>query len=99
MGLADLKPKTDIDERLAILCILPLLLAGVLGVPSMREQLPIYLRSLVFHQVSKHGALSPTHTPELINAMRFLWCVVPLNSQVSNPLVFYYYRKHILPLQ
>eukprot|EP00250_Pteridium_aquilinum_P009534 c18734_g1_i1 orf=241-3768(+) len=67
-----LKPKTDIDERLAILCVLPLFLAGVLGVPSMQEQLAVYLRSLVLQYAAKNGALTPAHTPELIDAVRFL---------------------------
>lgn len=67
-----LKPKTDIDERLATQCVLPLLLAGVLGVSSMQEQLALYLRSLVLQHSAKHGALTPAHTPELIDAIRFL---------------------------
>ncbi|KAI5073490.1 hypothetical protein GOP47_0011503 [Adiantum capillus-veneris] len=67
-----LRPRTGTDERLATLCVLPLLLAGVLGVPSMQEHLPLYLKSLVLQQSAKHGALTPAHTPELIDAIRFL---------------------------
>ncbi|MCO5584303.1 hypothetical protein L7F22_038227 [Adiantum nelumboides] len=67
-----LRPRTELDERLAALCVLPLLLAGVLGAPSMQEHLPLYLRSLVLQQSAKHGALTPARTPELIDAIRFL---------------------------
>lgn len=67
-----LKPRTDTDVRLATLCVLPLLLAGVLGVPTMQEQLTVYLRSLLLQHTVKHGALTPAHTPELIDAVRFL---------------------------
>lgn len=67
-----LKPKTDIGERLAILCILPLLLAGVLGAPDMQEQLAGYLRDLVLQHALKQGALTSIHTPEIIDAVRFL---------------------------
>ncbi|KAH7433811.1 hypothetical protein KP509_07G087500 [Ceratopteris richardii] len=67
-----LRPRTEVEERLATLCVLPLLLAGVLGVPSMQEHLALYLRSLVMQQSAKHGALTSAQTPELIDALRFL---------------------------
>lgn len=67
-----LKPRTNVDERLATLCILPLLLGGVLGPPTMEEQLSEYLRVLVQQYTLKQGALTSAHTPELIDAIRFL---------------------------
>lgn len=67
-----LKPKTAVAERLSVMCVLPLLLTGVLGVPSREAQLADYLRSLILRSTLKHGAWTPSNTPELIDAVRFL---------------------------
>ncbi|KAM0960523.1 hypothetical protein ACFX2I_025454 [Malus domestica] len=43
-GIKGLRPRTTVAKRLATMCVLPLLLAGVLGGPSKHEQLVEYLR-------------------------------------------------------
>lgn len=72
--IAGLRPKTAVAERLAAMCVLPLLLAGVLGAPSKREQLADYLRKLLVDGSLKES--QPTkHNAEIIDAVRFLWFV------------------------
>lgn len=66
-----LKPKTAVAQRLAIMCVLPVMLAGVLGAPSKREQLTEYLRRLLVQ-----GAITENqakHEAETFYAIRFLW--------------------------
>ena len=69
-----LKSRTAVANRLATLCILPLLLAGVLGAPSKREELTIYLRQLLVESKTKENQ-SSKHNNEVLDAVRFLWCV------------------------
>ncbi|XP_048129377.1 RAB11-binding protein RELCH isoform X1 [Rhodamnia argentea] len=65
-----LKPTTAVAERIATMCVLPLLLAGVLGAPSKREQLAEYLRRLL---VQETGMESQTkQETEIFYAVRFL---------------------------
>ncbi|XP_039039238.1 RAB11-binding protein RELCH-like [Hibiscus syriacus] len=66
-----LKPRTDVAQRLAILGILPLLLAGVLGCPGKHEQLADYLRKLLVEGAAKENQ-STTHNNDIVNAVRFL---------------------------
>ncbi|BBM96799.1 hypothetical protein Mp_1g00840 [Marchantia polymorpha subsp. ruderalis] len=67
------KPLTPRAEQLARTCVLPLLLAGVYGAPNMKEgYLAEYLKNLVLQSSVKQGAWTPVHTPELIDAVRFL---------------------------
>uniref|UniRef100_J3L0G3 LisH domain-containing protein n=1 Tax=Oryza brachyantha TaxID=4533 RepID=J3L0G3_ORYBR len=66
-----LRPKTSVAEKLGIVCVLPLLLSGVLGSPSRRQQLEEYLRKLLI-QNTKDGSFSMHHTAEIIDAVRFL---------------------------
>ncbi|EEC70756.1 hypothetical protein OsI_02169 [Oryza sativa Indica Group] len=66
-----LRPKTSIAEKLGIVCVLPLLLSGILGYPSKRQQLEEYLRKLLI-QNTKDGSFSMHHTAEIIDAVRFL---------------------------
>lgn len=67
-----LRPRTPVEERLATICVLPLFLSGVLGAPDMnKEELALYLRELILQSSLKTGAI--TRTPELIDAVRFLW--------------------------
>ncbi|KAF0917240.1 hypothetical protein E2562_017130 [Oryza meyeriana var. granulata] len=66
-----LRPKTSIAEKLGIVCVLPLLLSGILGSPSRRQQLEEYLRKLLI-QNTKDGSFSMHHTAEIIDAVRFL---------------------------
>ncbi|ESQ41607.1 hypothetical protein EUTSA_v10012470mg [Eutrema salsugineum] len=66
-----LKPRTAVANRLATLCILPLLLAGVLGAPSKREELTNFLRQLLLERKTKENQLSK-HSNEVLDAVRFL---------------------------
>lgn len=54
------------------MCVLPLLLAGVLGAPGKHEQLVGYLRKLLLEDSSMENP-SAKHTPEIINAIHFIW--------------------------
>eukprot|EP00268_Persea_americana_P026110 TRINITY_DN2549_c0_g1_i12.p1 TRINITY_DN2549_c0_g1~~TRINITY_DN2549_c0_g1_i12.p1 ORF type:complete len:1082 (+),score=231.80 TRINITY_DN2549_c0_g1_i12:196-3441(+) len=67
-----LRPKTALAEKLAIMCVLPLLLAGILGVPSRHEQLADYLRKLLLQNTLRDGSWSTYRTAEIIDAVRFL---------------------------
>lgn len=71
---AGLRPRTAVSERLATMCVLPLLLAGVLGTPSKREQLTNYLRKLLVEGNGKDNQASK-HSTEIADAVRFLWFV------------------------
>ncbi|KAG0631806.1 hypothetical protein M758_1G280600 [Ceratodon purpureus] len=67
------KPRTLVEEQLAVICILPLLLVGVLGAPGMEKgQLATYLRDLILKSTMKIGAWTSSRTPELIDSVRFL---------------------------
>lgn len=71
---AVLKPEGPAAERAAKICVLPLLLGGVLGSPSMKEgYLKRYLKEWVLATCQKGGAWSVASTPELIDSVRFLW--------------------------
>lgn len=59
-------------EKLAIMCVLPLLLAGILGVPSRHEKLADYLRKLLLQNTLRDGSWSTYRTAEIIDAVRFL---------------------------
>ncbi|KAF9683958.1 hypothetical protein SADUNF_Sadunf04G0068000 [Salix dunnii] len=64
-----LRPRTAVAERIATMCVLPLLLAGVLGAPSQHEQLANYLRGLLVDGTLKESQ-STKHTAEIIDAVR-----------------------------
>ncbi|XP_010279364.1 PREDICTED: lisH domain and HEAT repeat-containing protein KIAA1468 homolog [Nelumbo nucifera] len=66
-----LQPKTAVAERLAIVCVLPILLAGILGASSRHEQLSEYLRKLLVQGTLKEGSMT-NRTTEIIDAVRFL---------------------------
>ncbi|GBG63021.1 hypothetical protein CBR_g34722 [Chara braunii] len=71
--IQSLKPSTSAGVKLASVCVLPLLLAGVLGSPLMeRKYLASFLRDLVLNSSLKNGAWTSSHTPELINAFSFV---------------------------
>lgn len=76
-SLVGLRPRSEISERLCTLCVLPLLLAGLLGAPGKREQFAEYLRKLLLKDNFKENA-STKNTPEIINAIRFIWFVYPI---------------------
>ena len=83
------KPRTPMEERLARMCVLPLLLAGVLGAPNMEtEELAVYLRELILQSSLNFGAWTPSKNPELIDSIRFLWYAVSHHSNaLDNTLV------------
>eukprot|EP00897_Mesotaenium_endlicherianum_P010297 jgi/Mesen1/9296/ME000060S08737 len=68
-----LRPDTATGERLARMCVLPILLAGVLGAPGAREgALGEFLRDLVYSTCVRLGAWSYRDTPDLVDAFRLL---------------------------
>ncbi|KAG5376750.1 hypothetical protein IGI04_041346 [Brassica rapa subsp. trilocularis] len=67
-----LKPRTAVASRLAALCILPLLLAGVLGAPSKHEELTNFLRQLLVESNTKENQSSKHNNNEVLDAVRFL---------------------------
>ncbi|KAI7749021.1 hypothetical protein M8C21_009927, partial [Ambrosia artemisiifolia] len=66
-----LRPKNVGDARIARLCVLPLLLAGVLGSPSKHEVLTEYLRNLLVQSAEVEGQ-SAMHSFDVYNSVRFL---------------------------
>jgi hypothetical protein len=73
------------EERLASMCVPPLLLAGVLGAPNMEtEELAVYLRELILQSSLKFGAWTPTKNSELIDSVRFLWYTLCHHSNVLD---------------
>jgi len=73
-SLLGLRPRSVVVEKLSILCVLPLLLAGILSAPGRRNQLEDYSKKLLVEDNSIEN--QPTkHTPEIINAIRFIWFV------------------------
>nr|CAB3502343.1 unnamed protein product [Digitaria exilis] len=80
-----LRPKTSIAEKIAIMCVFPLLLSGILGSPSSLQQLEEYLRKVLI-QNTKDGSFSMHHTAEIINAVRFLCLFVEHHGVIFNIL-------------
>ncbi|XP_047954167.1 RAB11-binding protein RELCH [Salvia hispanica] len=78
-----LTPKSAFAQRLATMCVLPLLLAGILGQPSKRASLTVYLRNLLI-QRSRENSLPANH--EIINSVRFLCTFEENHSIVFNIL-------------
>ncbi|XP_031397965.1 RAB11-binding protein RELCH isoform X2 [Punica granatum] len=79
-----LRPRTAVAQRLAIMCVLPLMLAGVLGAPSKCEQLTEHLRRLLFQ-----GAVTESqskHTAEIFYAVRFLCSFEGHHTMIFNIL-------------
>ncbi|KAK4765830.1 hypothetical protein SAY87_007472 [Trapa incisa] len=79
-----LRPRTAVAERLAIMCVLPTMLAGVLGAPSKREQLTEYLRRLLVK-----GAITENqakHEAEIFYAIRFLCSFDEHHTMIFNIL-------------
>lgn len=80
-----LRPKTAIAERLATMCVLPLLLAGVLGAPCKHEQLVEYLRNLLVQGTVKES--QPTkRNAEIVDAVRFLCTFEEHHGMIFNIL-------------
>ncbi|KAJ6396403.1 hypothetical protein OIU77_021437 [Salix suchowensis] len=80
-----LRPRTAVAERIATMCVLPLLLAGVLGAPSQHEQLANYLRGLLVDGTLKESQ-STKHSAEIIDAVRFLCTFEKHHSIIFNIL-------------
>ncbi|KAH7847521.1 hypothetical protein Vadar_027150 [Vaccinium darrowii] len=80
-----LRPKTAVAERLAALCVLPLLLAGVLGSPSKQKQLADYLSNLLFQSAVQEGQPSKYHA-EIVNPVRFLCTFEEHHNMIFNIL-------------
>ncbi|KAK6125431.1 hypothetical protein DH2020_040825 [Rehmannia glutinosa] len=76
--ITSLRPQSAMALRLATMCVLPLLLAGILGHPSKREQLIEYLRKLLI-QSSGQDSQSANH--EIINSVRFI-CTFEENHNI-----------------
>ncbi|KAL0450031.1 UNVERIFIED_CONTAM: RAB11-binding protein RELCH [Sesamum latifolium] len=78
-----LKPQSATAQRLARMCVLPLLLAGILGHPSKRDHLTEYLRNLLI-QSSVQDSQSANH--EIINSVRFICTFEDHHSIIFNLL-------------
>lgn len=64
-----LMPQTAMAQRLATVCVLPLLLAGVLGHPSKRDHLTEYLRNLLIKSCGQDGQPAKQ---DIANSVRFI---------------------------
>ncbi|KAG8659746.1 RAB11-binding protein RELCH homolog isoform X2 [Manihot esculenta] len=80
-----LRPKTVVAERLATMCVLPLLLAGVLGAPSKHEGLAGYLRKLLVDSSLKENR-STKYNVDIIDAVRFLCTIEQHHGMIFNIL-------------
>ncbi|XP_071710205.1 uncharacterized protein [Rutidosis leptorrhynchoides] len=80
-----LKPKIAVDERIAILCVLPVLLSGVLGSSSKHEVLTEYLRNLLVQSAELDGQ-SAMHNADVYNSVRFLCLFEEHHNLVFNIL-------------
>ncbi|WJX77189.1 hypothetical protein P8452_60519 [Trifolium repens] len=80
-----LRPRSAVADRLSAMCVLPLLLAGVLSAPGKHEQLAGYLRKLLLEDNSSENR-STKHTPEIINAIRFICTYEENHGMVFNIL-------------
>ncbi|KAG8384107.1 hypothetical protein BUALT_Bualt04G0083600 [Buddleja alternifolia] len=73
-----LRPQSAMAHRLAIMCVLPLLLAGILGHTSKREQLTEYMRNLLIRSSEQDRQLTKN---EIINSVRFI-CTIEENHGI-----------------
>lgn len=64
-----LMPQTAVAQRLATMCVLPLLLAGVLGYSSNRDHLTEYLRNLLIQSCEQDGQ---PEKQDITNSFRFI---------------------------
>ncbi|KAA8530598.1 hypothetical protein F0562_005307 [Nyssa sinensis] len=78
-----LRPKTAVAERLATLCVLPLLLAGVLGGPSKHQELTEYLRNLLVQSTVQEGQPAKRND-EIVNSVRFLCTFEEHHTMIFN---------------
>ncbi|XP_020218710.1 RAB11-binding protein RELCH [Cajanus cajan] len=80
-----LRPRSAVADRLSTMGVLPLLLAGVLSAPGKHDQLAEYLRKLLLEDNSMQKP-STKHTPEIINAIRFLCIHEENHAMIVNIL-------------
>ncbi|KAL5058769.1 hypothetical protein RYX36_030373 [Vicia faba] len=80
-----LRPRSAVADRLSTMCVLPLLLAGVLSAPGKHGQLEGYLKKLLLEDSSMQSR-STKHTPEIINAIRFICTREENHGMVFNIL-------------
>lgn len=64
------------------MCVLPLLLAGVLGALCKHEQLAEYLRKLLVQGTVKESQPA-NRNAEIVDAVRFLWLVFHEKFSIS----------------
>lgn len=79
-----LRPRTSVAEKLATICVLPILLAGVLAAPSKHGQLAEYLRKLLVEGSTEESR--PTRRNEIVNAIRFLCTFEEHHGMIFNIL-------------
>ncbi|RDX84637.1 LisH domain and HEAT repeat-containing protein, partial [Mucuna pruriens] len=96
-----LRPRSAVADRLSTMCVLPLLLAGVLSAPGKHEQLAEYLRKLLLEDNSMQNP-STKHTPEIINAIRFICSIASMKINAAKLLKVPYIdakvaSTHVLP--
>lgn len=80
-----LRPKMAVTERLATLCVLPLLLAGVFGSRSKQEELTEYLRNLLV-QSAEQEAQPAKNNAAIFNSVRFLCTFEDHHNMIFNIL-------------
>lgn len=80
-----LRPKTALAERLATMCVLPLLLAGVLGYRSKHELLTEYLRNLLVQSAIQEDQPAKRDA-EIVNSVRFLCTFEEHHNMIFNIL-------------
>ncbi|CAI0451010.1 unnamed protein product [Linum tenue] len=80
-----LRPKSVVATRLATTCVLPLLLAGILGSPSKRDQLEDYLRKLLVDNHLNENQ-STRRYADVIDAVRFLCSFEQHHGMIFNIL-------------
>ncbi|KAG0464081.1 hypothetical protein HPP92_020150 [Vanilla planifolia] len=93
-----LQPKTSVAERIAISCVLPLLLSGILGTLKNQERLLDYLRKILIHDTKKELPWVANYSAEVIGAVRFLctfdehhgtiFNIVPMNLVACSGFLF-----------
>ncbi|CAH1429007.1 unnamed protein product [Lactuca virosa] len=79
------RPIIAMDARIATLCVLPVLLAGVLGFPNKHELLTEYLRNLLIQSADK-TTQSAIHSADVYNSVRFLCLFEEHHNLVFNIL-------------
>lgn len=78
-----LRPENVVSHKIAATCVLPLLLAGVLGSPSKHDYLFKYLKSLLFRNI---GEENQSANGELVNSVRFLCTYEAHHAMIFNIL-------------